>query len=486
MISALGKITNAETALYGGKALVLDRLLKGGVMIPPGIVLSTGIYRSFVRETGIEDFLFLNVERKAVEGMRWEEVWDLAQRIRLRFLKTEIPLKLKIDILNELNAFKNAAAVVRSSSPTEDSSSASYAGLHESIVDVSGEQQILNAVKEVWASLWSDRALIYSREMQLDPADSAMAVVIQVLIRGGCSGVLFTQAPTNQGNMLIETVEGLNEKLVSGAAEPDRYTVSRKSGETVDTVYASEGKRPQFKPPLKKLFQTGVELEQLFGAPQDIEWTEAGNELYILQARPITTADQADKPLWQMEDKREWYKSLRKNLSELNDLKEKIENEFMTELDELSLQLSTVNLATLSDSALQTEVDNRKNLLAGWEKEYWEICIPFAHGVRMFGEIYNKIINPETPFEFVGLLTNQNLKSIERNRKLAGLAGVLKKHDSDSDAFKNALAGFMDEYGQSSFFDGLLFEDREAFIVFLEAFRDKENGSAGIFCCAEA
>lgn len=473
MIRPLGKIDISDTALYGGKALVLEKLSKNGLRIPAGIVLSTDLYRTYIRETGIDTFLLLNVEQKAVDSMRWEEVWDLAQRIRLKFLRTAIPSSLKAAILEELDVFKGIPVVVRSSSPSEDSSSTSFAGLHESIVDVTGPEQILTAVKDVWSSLWSDRALIYAREMNLNPADSAMAVVIQRLISGSCSGVLFTESPVDRHQMLVEAVEGLNEKLVSGNAEPDRYTISHKDGVTVKTAYASEKGQRLPNPPLKELYRTGVELERLLGTPQDIEWTIAGDELYILQARPITTREQADTPLWQREDKREWYKSLRKNLSELKALKEKIENEFFNELDQLSSRLSAVRLKELDDLELRKEIDKRDELLSAWEKEYWEICIPFAHGVRMFGEIYNKVLNPENPFEFVDLLINQNLKSIERNRKLAALAGKLRGHGSDSVIFKRDLARFMKDYGQSSFFDGLLFEDRGAFMEFLGAFSEK-------------
>ena len=475
MIRRLGELNSSETGLYGGKALVLDKLIKTGLRIPEGLVISTDFYLSFIRETGIDDFLVMNIEKKVISDMRWEEVWDLAQRIRHRFFKTRIPAALKDRILQEIKVFHSKPVVVRSSSPSEDSSTASFAGLHDSIVGVKGSDAILTALKEVWSSFWSDRALIYTREMNLNPEHSAMAVIVQELIKGDCSGVMFTRKPGDRTSLIIESVEGLNEKLVSGAAEPDRFTLNRKDGQIREIRRAADSKGINWTPPLDDLLRTAYKLEDLFGDPQDIEWTVKDDLLFLLQSRPITTADQQDKPLWVREDKRAWYRSLRKNLSELKQLQHEIETDFMQGLDDLSRKLSQQDFGTMGETALLKEIAGRKTLLAEWEKSYWEICIPFAHGVRIFGEIYNLILEPATPFEFVDLLINQDLMSIERNRKLSELAERLYNDGVESSIFQKKLSQFMDSYGQSSFFNGLLFDDRAGFIEFLKAFRDGQS-----------
>jgi phosphoenolpyruvate synthase/pyruvate phosphate dikinase len=122
---------------------------------------------------------------------------------------------------------------VRSTAPDEDAAASSFAGLHESYVNVAGTEEILARIRLVWASLWSDRALLYRRELNLDIASSAMAVFIQRLIFSRSSGVLFTQSPNDAGQMVIEAVYGQNQGLVDGAVEPDRWFVNKSTGEII-------------------------------------------------------------------------------------------------------------------------------------------------------------------------------------------------------------------------------------------------------------
>jgi pyruvate,water dikinase len=109
---------------------------------------------------------------------------------------------------------------VRSSAPGEDSSKTSFAGLHESYVNISGEEAILDNIRLVWASLWSDRALLYRQELGLDVEKSAMAR----------SGVVFGKSPVEESQAVVEAVYGLNQGLVDGTVEPDRWILNRKTG----------------------------------------------------------------------------------------------------------------------------------------------------------------------------------------------------------------------------------------------------------------
>ena len=167
--------------------------------------------------------------------MRWEEMWDAALRIRSLFLTTPLPDGLRAALAEPLAArFADTPAVVRSSAPGEDSAAASFAGLHESYVNVRGVDAVLEHVKLVWASLWSDGALLYRRELGLDPTRSAMAVVVQEIVAGETSGVAFSRHPEHDDRALVEAVHGLNQGLVDGTVEPDRWTLDRRDGRVVE------------------------------------------------------------------------------------------------------------------------------------------------------------------------------------------------------------------------------------------------------------
>ena len=189
--------------------------------------------------------------------------------------------------------------VVRSSAPGEDSTKASFASLHESYVNVRGIDSILDHVKKVWASLWSDAALIYRQELGLDVETSTMAIAIQEIVVGTCSSVAFGLNPNDPSQAVIESVHGLNQGLVDAAVEPDRWIVDREREEIIEHRPAAGERRlapsrhglsmeslpPELsqQPPLEPgqvltVFRLTQSLEQLFGSPQDVEWTVSSRD----------------------------------------------------------------------------------------------------------------------------------------------------------------------------------------------------------------
>lgn len=168
--------------------------------------------------------------------MRWEEIWDTATRIRSEFLRAEIPEKIAKAVDRALDHLAPGSAVaVRSSAPGEDARQASFAGLHESVVGVEGNAAVYAALRTVWASLWSDAALLYRRELALDPLRSRMAVVVQQVEVADCSGVAFGRDPRDPEAdcAVIEAVPGQCALLVDGSVDPDRWTLKRSSGAVV-------------------------------------------------------------------------------------------------------------------------------------------------------------------------------------------------------------------------------------------------------------
>jgi pyruvate,water dikinase len=203
---------------------------------------------------------------------------------------------------------------VRSSAPGEDAAKTSFAGLHESFICITGAEAILEHIPLVWASLWSDRALLYRRELGLDVEKSTMAVVIQEMIAGDRSGVAFGMNPLDASQSVIEAVHGLNQGLVDGTIEPDRWVLRRRTGEILSYVAAPRDQALFFRdgrvryipltkektetPPLEEaeigeVFRLTRAAEELFDAPQDVEWTYRKESLLTLQSRPITSGPPA-------------------------------------------------------------------------------------------------------------------------------------------------------------------------------------------------
>lgn len=138
----------------GGKGFSLAELKRGGVLVPDAILVTTDAYASYVSSTGLGERILLELSRKDFENMRWEEMWDASLRIRNLFLKTAIPPELVAQLKRVIAAdFKSRPVVVRSSALGEDSGIASFAGLHESYVNVRGIDSILDHIRLVWASL---------------------------------------------------------------------------------------------------------------------------------------------------------------------------------------------------------------------------------------------------------------------------------------------------------------------------------------------
>jgi pyruvate,water dikinase len=471
----LEEITEKDRTRVGGKGYALAMMARRRLNVPDAVCLGTEAYRAYVASTGLRERILLELSRKDFREMRWEEMWDASLRIRNMFLRTPIPPDLLTTLSNPIEErFANKAVVVRSSAPGEDSAKASFAGLHESYVNVRGKESILEHVRLVWASLWSDAALLYRQELGLDVERSEMAVVIQEIAVGEQSGVAFGRNPNDPSQAVIEAVYGLNQGLVDGTVEPDRWILDRETGQQIThttverdkiIVPSPEGVRlepcppeQRTKPPLDdkkvaRVLRLVLEVERLFGAPQDVEWTFKDNTLYVIQSRPITTRSAIDG-----DDKRSWYLSLRRSFDNLKALRQKIEKELIPAMVDEAGRMATHDLAALSDRDLAEEIQRRSRMYRRWIDVYWSEFIPFAHGARLFGQVYNDVIRPEDPYEFMDLLGATNMASLERNRLLEDmasliredpdLAGLLRRQGTAEDPrFNEALDTFIAKFG---------------------------------------
>jgi len=478
-ILSLVQALESSPQKVGGKAYALALAEKSGFLVPNTLCLTTDLYDEFMGTGGLRERIQLELHRKPFEHMRWEEIWDCALRIRNRFLTTPMQEALSARLTEVLvSDFSDRAVVVRSSAPEEDTVSASFAGLHESVVNVSGPAAILEAVRRVWASLWSDGALIYRQELGMDVETSAMAVVIQEIVVGDRSGIAFTRDFNDPDRSVIEAVYGLNAGLVDGAVDPDRWRVDRTTGGIVSHAPTPREKKTvggktgivlvdldpseRARPPLSEedvgaVFLMAMKVEALFGRPQDVEWTFSGGRLYLLQSRPITTGGEGDK-----KDRRAWYLSLHRSFDNLVMLRQRIEETHIPAMIKEAGTLGAVDLSVLSDDALATEILQRLEINTRWANLYWEEFIPFAHGIRLFGQTYNDVIRPEDPYEFMHLLGQTPMMSMERNRLLEKMADSVQRNPALTDRlrkgrldeadpdFKRDLASFIDRYGDLS------------------------------------
>ena len=473
------EFADAGKSQVGGKAFCLSEINRQGFSIPKTFCIPCKVFEDYLDQTHLRDRIFFEVNKKSLDQMRWEEIWDIALRIRNYFLNTSIPKNILSDLEKCISvSFENAPVAVRSSAPEEDDASSSFAGLHHSFLNISGASEIIKHVKLVWASLYSDAALLYRKELGFDIYKSQMAVIIQELIPSDRSGIFFGQNPTDANESVIESVYGLNQALVDGDIEPDRWILSRVTGKIISqtkpvrenyalptkagVAFKKLRKTKADKPPvnnheIRQVWKSGRQLEDLFGRPQDVEWTIFNDQLIILQARPITSTGSSET-----NDKRSWYLTLHRSYENLIQLYEKIEHKLIPQMISEAQNLKEIELESLSVESLCDEIEKRQKIYDHWVKVYWADFIPFAHGIRLFGQVYNDAVIPEDPYEFMDLFENTGLKSMERNSLLEKLARMIRNDEGlktqlerellpESDhPFREMLSLFIDKFGDLS------------------------------------
>ena len=420
----LKKAVDIDERLIGGKAAKLAQLARAGFRVPRGFSITTMAYEHFLDTHDLARLIRMELGRKPFSSMRWEEIWDIALRIRSAFLASPVPTELAEVIRAAVDKLgPSGPLAVRSSAPGEDSANRSFAGLHESVVGVDGPEAVLDAVRVVWASLWSDAALLYRQELALDPVLSRMAVVVQELIDEDRSGVAFGRDPraASRNHAVVEAVPGPCGDLVDGLVDPDRWILDRSSGVVIHWRAGEREGEVQAKPiletpDLNNLHQMLLQVESLFQWPPDTEWTGQGERFTLLQARPITTDSPADG------DQRNWYLSLRPGMRRLSALAERVAGELIPELEDLGKRFASESIEQLSNQALAVTIEQRHAAVEKWRQIYLEDFIPFAHGVRQLGIYYNDAVQPDDPYEFVGLLKGQRMVASRRNLALQELA----------------------------------------------------------------
>jgi pyruvate,water dikinase len=296
----------ASRTLVGGKGSSLSQLATLGAPVPPAFALTTHAYAHFAAS--------LNLPHQASDVA--DE--DLP-RLRALIMSAALPEPVTESIVHGYRAFRTlvgceVALAVRSSATAEDSADFSFAGLHDTVLDVRTLPALETAVKQCWASLWSERAVAYRRAGELATDDAAIAVVVQQLVRSDVSFVVFTADPVGgrDQHLVIAASWGLGEAVVSGLVVPDHvvvgpdgqiveYTIGDKHVMVIPGARPEDGTREVPVPrglrtvPVLSHAQASAiaamarQLSPRLGYEADLEGAIAGDALYLFQARPITT-----------------------------------------------------------------------------------------------------------------------------------------------------------------------------------------------------
>ena len=283
----------ADVRSCGGKAASLGRMLRAGLPVPPAVVLTTHALQAFLAQTA----LLQHVEalESQAQGADSRRLARIEHEIRQAFEATPAPPAFRQWMHAMVAALPaGRVLVVRSSAVGEDDAHASCAGLMDSILNVQGVEALERAVRQVWASRWSARALAYS-EMRRVPL-GRMAIIVQVQVDPAYAGVLFTRSPepTRRQEMLCEYCEGLADKLVNGAVVPGRMSIDRASLQVRRIAQPAHHTREIDDDAIHTLATAALAAERMFGSPQDIEWALAdAGRLWLVQSRPITTTPQS-------------------------------------------------------------------------------------------------------------------------------------------------------------------------------------------------
>jgi phosphohistidine swiveling domain-containing protein len=307
-IKHFGELASSDIDQAGGKAANLGELTRAGLPVPPGFVVLTEAYRAYIAEHQMHEQITALAAAASDDPAGYDEA---AAQIKALF-EDEVSDTLRTEIAEAYAALgEDVPVAVRSSATAEDLPEASFAGQQDTFLNVRGLDDLLVAVGDCWASLWTARAMAYRARQGIDPATVSLAVVVQQMVDAESAGVMFTANPSNgrRDETVISAAWGLGESVVSGAVNTDNIVVRTSDGTIVSneiadkavmSVYAEQRtqERPvpadQRKRPVlseaevAELAAYGTRIENHYGTPQDIEWARADGKFWILQARPIT------------------------------------------------------------------------------------------------------------------------------------------------------------------------------------------------------
>ena len=312
-IKWLNDVGREDFLLVGGKAASQGEMIAHGIPVPRGFCITAEGFAAYLDSLkaakDIKDLL-------STKTKKVEELILAASKVGKAIKQSEMTRQLMGETHLAINSLRtgNRLFVVRSSATVEDTAKASFAGQFASFIAIKGVQDVVSRIKDCWASVFSERVVLYAVKNGISLGTILMAVIVQEFVNAKKAGVLFTIHPLARDNRqcLIEASWGLGETVVSGEVSPDRYIVDKQTMSVLSQEISDKDKMRAFgknsrgihivdTPPdirqqaclaeeeVLKLTELGERIERIFGYPQDIEWAIEDKQIFILQSRPITT-----------------------------------------------------------------------------------------------------------------------------------------------------------------------------------------------------
>ncbi|MGI0071487.1 MAG: phosphoenolpyruvate synthase [Thermoplasmata archaeon] len=317
----LEDVSETDLPLVGGKAGKLGELIRQGLPVPPGFVVTTEAYQEFV------DATMLRTEIPAalatIRAEQPETIDAASRRIRAAFDGSDVPAGLRKTLADAFERYARKHSVrfsaVRSSATLEDMEGASFAGLQDTYLNVAGVDAVLDGVRRCWGSLFTPRVLVYRYKKGFGTTVVQLAVLVQKMVDATVSGILFTRDPnTGENHMIVEAGWGLGEAIVGGEVTPDHYVIDGATQKVIHKQVAEQkirmvrddagGNRREPVPAdersvqklsdhrLSRLVSLARLIESHYRRPMDVEWCGDNEALYIVQARPVTTIPTSTAP----------------------------------------------------------------------------------------------------------------------------------------------------------------------------------------------
>ncbi len=306
------QINMNSVAIAGGKGASLGEMTHAKIPVPPGYVILSTTFEKFIESSeGMKEEIDAVLD--AVDHKITHTVEDASERIQSIIKNAEVPEDISEEIIKEFEKLDSTFVAVRSSATAEDSTNAAWAGQLDTFLNTT-KANLINHVRDCWASLFTPRAIFYRFEKELQKHKISVAVVVQKMVQSEVAGIAFSVHPVTQdrNQMIIEAGFGLGEAVVSGQITPDSYIVD-KQDETLIDINVSEQERGMYmkkdklgnewvdlaldkkglqklsKDQILELAKLIIKIEKHYNFPVDVEWALEKDVFYITQSRPITT-----------------------------------------------------------------------------------------------------------------------------------------------------------------------------------------------------
>ncbi|MEK7622532.1 MAG: phosphoenolpyruvate synthase [Patescibacteria group bacterium] len=308
------QVDRHDLGLVGGKGGNLGELVQAGFPVPPGFIITSTAYFEVIKANNLKAKIQSIIDALNVNDP--QQLNSASHKIKKLIVSASIPdpiIKAIIKSYLKLGrGFNSTLVAVRSSATAEDLPGASFAGQQETFLNIKGEANLIQAVRECWASLFEPRAIFYRQQKGFAHFKIGIALPVETMVQSEISGIMFTVNPvTNDKNQIvIEAIWGLGEKIVQGAYTPDHYLVQKLTWQILqkqlnhqpEQMILKNGTNQDLPVPQAKqnrhkltdeqiifLAKLGHQLQQHYYYPQDIEWAIDKDKVYLVQSRPVTT-----------------------------------------------------------------------------------------------------------------------------------------------------------------------------------------------------